>query len=140
MRTLHLTGCITVAIAIGAHEARAQGNPLAPIRDKGQTVTPAFEGWYRNADGTISLSFGYFNRNEAEIVDIPVGPSNFVSPGEANRGQPTHFHPRRHWGVFTVVVPATFGERDKVTWTLVVRGDSLAIPGSLKKNWEIDAL
>jgi hypothetical protein len=120
--------------------AGAQGNPLSPVRNKGQTVTPAFEGWYRNADGTISLSFGYFNRNEEEVLDIPVGPNNFVSPGEANRGQPTHFHPRRHWGVFAVVVPATFGERDKVTWTLIVRGDTLSIPGSIRKNWEIDAL
>jgi hypothetical protein len=30
--------------------------------------------------------------------------------------------------------------RDKVTWTLVVRGDTLRIPGSLRPNWQIDAL
>ena len=36
--------------------------PLEP-RGSGQSVTPAYEGWYRNADGSISLLVGYFNRN-----------------------------------------------------------------------------
>lgn len=112
---------------------------MAPTRASGQTVTPVFEGWYRNADGSFSLSFGYFNRNAQEQVDIPVGPSNNISPGEAHQGQPTHFHPRRHWGVFAVRVPADFGDK-KVTWTISFRGKTYAIPGGLKPNWEIDAL
>ncbi|HTJ23102.1 MAG TPA: hypothetical protein VL383_11945, partial [Gemmatimonadaceae bacterium] len=40
---------------------RAQ-TPLAPLSPSGQTATPAFEGWYKNPDGTYSLSFGYYNR------------------------------------------------------------------------------
>ena len=36
----------------------AQQPPLAPVRDSGQTVTPAFEGWYANPDGTFSLPDG----------------------------------------------------------------------------------
>lgn len=114
--------------------------PLAPVRQSGQTVTPVFEGWYRNPDGTFSLSFGYFNRNAAEVVDVPVGPLNSVTPGDANQGQPSSFHPRRHWGVFAVTVPANFGDKSKVVWTLVVRGDTFAIAGSLRPQWEIDAL
>jgi hypothetical protein len=110
-----------------------------PARASGQTVTPVFEGWYRNPDGTYSLSFGYFNRNTEEVVEIPVGPNNFIEPGGPDRGQPTHFVPRRHWGVFAVKVPAEFGEQ-RVVWTLVVRGQKVAIPGSLKRGWEIDAL
>lgn len=117
----------------------AQQPPVAPIRESGQTVTPAFEGWYRNPDGSYSLSFGYFNRNSKEVLEVPVGPNNFMSPGAQNRGQPTHFQPRRHWGVFAVTVPADFGEQ-KLVWTLVVRGQTFAIPGSLKPGWEIDAL
>jgi hypothetical protein len=112
---------------------------LAPISPVGQTVTPVFEGWYRNRDGTYSLSFGYFNRNAAEELDVPVGENNFLSPGAANQGQPTHFHPRRHWGVFAVTVPADFGEK-KLVWTLTFRGQSYAIPGSLKPDWQIDAV
>ena len=119
--------------------AAAQQAPLAPPREAGQSVTPVFEGWYQNADGSFSISFGYFNRNTREILDIPIGPANHISPGGPNRGQPTHFHPRRHWGVFAVTVPRDFGSR-RVVWTLVIGRDSFAIPGNLKRGWEIDAL
>jgi len=112
---------------------------LAPVRATGQTVTPVFEGWYRNPDGTFSMSFGYFNRNASETLDIPIGPNNNISPGDAGLGQPTSFHPRRHWGVFAVTVPADFGER-KVVWTLVVRGETFTIAGHLRPQWEIDAV
>lgn len=113
--------------------------PLAPIRDSGQTVTPVYEGWYRNTDGTYNLSFGYFNRNAKEGIDIPVGPNNFIEPGAQNQGQPTRFEPRRHWGVFTVTASPDFGDR-KVVWTLVVRGQTFSIPGHLHRDWQIDAL
>jgi hypothetical protein len=112
---------------------------LAPVRASGQTVTPVFEGWYRNPDGTYSISFGYFNRNATETVEVPVGPDNNISPGDANQGQPTSFSPRRHWGVFAVTVPADFGAK-KVVWTLVVRGETFSIAGHLRPQWEIDAL
>lgn len=112
---------------------------LSPISPSGQTITPAFEGWYKNADGTYSLSFGYLNRNSVEQIELPTGENNFISPGAPNQGQPTHFDPRRHYGVFAVVVPADFGEK-KVTWTVKFRGQTYAIPGSLKPDWEIDAI
>lgn len=112
---------------------------LAPVRASGQTVTPVFEGWYRNPDGGFSISFGYFNRNGAEALDIPIGAANSIAPGDANQGQPTRFEPRRHWGVFAVKVPADFGDK-KVTWTLVVRGETFSISGHLRPQWEIDAL
>ncbi len=118
--------------------ARSQTS-LAPASPSGGTVTPAFEGWYKNPDGTFSISFGYFNRNTAEAPDVPVGENNFVSPGAQNQGQPSHFEPRRHFGVFAVVVPADFGEK-KVVWTLKFRGQTYAIPGSLRPEWQIDAI
>lgn len=113
--------------------------PLAPIAKSGQTVTPVFEGWYRNPDGSFSISFGYYNRNAAEVVEIPVGADNFIAPGDSNQGQPTRFEARRHWGVFAVRVPADFGSK-KVTWTVRRLGETFAIPGSLNPDWEIDAL
>ncbi len=113
--------------------------PLAPHSGKGQTVTPVFEGWYTNPDGTYSLSFGYYNRNFEEVVEIPTGSDNFFEPGPANQGQPTHFQPRRHWGVFAVTVPADFGY-ERIVWTLHIRGETFFVPGSLNKDWEIDAL
>ena len=113
--------------------------PLGIRTASGLTVTPAYEGWYQNADGTFSLSFGYYNRNFAEIVDIPAGPGNRIEPAAYDGRQPTQFHPRRHWGVFTVTVPADFGDQ-AVVWTIDFRGERYSIPGSLHTDWEIDAL
>ena len=113
----------------------------APIpHTSGQSVTASFEGWYQNADGSYSLSFGYFNRNYEEVVDIPVGPNNRIEPGPGDQGQPTRFQPRRHTGVFTVRVPKDFGDKQKVTWTLVSAGQTIAVPGHLRPEWKIDAL
>lgn len=113
---------------------------LRPQSPSGLSVTPAFEGWYKNSDGTYSISFGYLNRNTQERVDLPVGDDNFISPGARNQGQPTHFEPRRHYGVFAVIVPADFGDKKTVVWTVKFRGQTYAIPGHLKTDWEIDAI
>src|SRR4029077_10235367 len=101
-----------VALAIGP--LRAQ-EPLAPIRPSGQSVTPAFEGWYRNADGTFSISFGYYNRNAEEAVEVPVGAANFIAPGDSNQGQANDFHGERQLGGFAGPVPAHLGDK-KVVW------------------------
>ena len=133
--------CLTLLLVTplaATTNARAQ-NTLAPLRASGQTVTPVFEGWYRNPDGSYSLSFGYYNRNTEEEIDVPLGADNYLEPRTSDGAQPTHFVARRHWGVFAVKVPADFGQQ-KVVWTLNVRGQSFAIPGSLKKGWEIDAI
>lgn len=110
--------------------------PMEPLHDSGQSVTAAFEGWFKNPDGTFSLLFGYFNRNLKEELDIPVGPNNRMEPGGPDRGQPTHFLPRRHWGVFTVTVPKDFAEQ-KLAWTLAVNGQTTVVPGSLNPLWEL---
>jgi hypothetical protein len=117
----------------------AQKLPLSPIPDAGQSVTPAFEGWYKNPDGSFSLSFGYYNRNEREVLDIPIGKNNFITAGDSNQGQPTNFQPGRHWGVFALWVPADFGDK-QIAWTLSIRGQTYSIPASLKRGWEIDAI
>jgi hypothetical protein len=138
VRLLMLGGIIGCTMFGSASMTGAQ-TPLAPAAPIGQTTTPAFEGWYKNADGTYSLSFGYYNRNLTEVLSVPVGPDNFVSPGDLNQGQPGYFYPRRHWGVFAVRVPADFGDK-KVVWTLNVRGKTFAVSGSLRDEWQIDAL
>ena len=137
MRRLVLGATLGLVLAYAPHPSAQL--PLAPASRSGQTVTPAFEGWYPNADGTFSISFGYLNRNSAEVVEVPVGPDNAVEPGSQNQGQPASFRPGRHWGVFAVKVPADFRDK-RVVWTLKNRGESYAIPGSLHPNWQIDAL
>jgi hypothetical protein len=114
--------------------------PVSSLSASGQSVSPVFEGWYPNANGTFSLSFGYYNRNSEEVVEVPIGANNFVAPGLPNQGQPSEFQARRHWGVFAVTVPANFGQKNEVTWTLTYRGQTYAIPGRLDPRWQIDAL
>jgi len=114
----------------------AQQVTLEPPHDSGQSVTAAFEGWFPNPDGTLSILFGYFNRNFKEELDIPIGPENRIEPGGPDQGQPTHFLPRRQWGVFTVTVPKDFGTK-KLTWTLVANGKTTQIPAGLDTLWEV---
>ena len=134
-----LIRCASLICLVFAPDISRAQLPLSPVPRSGQTVTPVYEGWYRNADGSFSLSFGYYNRNSAEVIELPVGADNFIAPGDSNQGQPARFEVRRHWGVFAVKVPANFGQR-KVTWTIRMRGETFAIPGSLHPDWEIDAL
>jgi hypothetical protein len=110
--------------------------PMEPIRDRGQGVTGAYEGWYQNPDGTFTMLVGYFNRNRTETLDIPIGPNNQIQPGNPDRGQPTHFLVRRQWGVFTVNVPADFGTQ-RLTWTLIANGEKNEIPLTLHQNYQV---
>src|SRR6476659_1689786 len=75
--------------------------PLEPSRESGQSITAAYEGWFKNADGTFTLLLGYYNRNSKQILDISVGPDNRIEPGGPDRGQPTHFLPLRHYAAST---------------------------------------
>ena len=70
-----------------------------PARDSGASVTGAFEGWFKNPDGSFSFLLGYYNRNRKQEVDIPVGPDNALEPGGPDRGQPTHFMPGPGLGI-----------------------------------------
>lgn len=88
-----------------------------PSYRSGMHVEPAYEGWRPNDDGTFSFMFGYFNENWEDELDIQVGDDNYFSPGDRDRGQPTHFLPRRNRFTFEVVVPADWGDRELV-WTV----------------------
>jgi len=106
------------------------------LRPSGQPVIPLFEGYYQNPDETYEICFGYFNLNTEEDVDIPLGPANFIDPAEFDGAQPTHFDRvpaaryRRRFCVFTVNVPADFGDRN-VVWTLNTHGEAISTPGKV---------
>jgi hypothetical protein len=110
--------------------------PMEPPHDSGQSITGAFEGWFGNSDGSYSLLLGYYNRNTKRELDIPIGANNRIEPGGPDQGQPTHFLTGRQWGVFTITVPKDFGTK-KLTWTLVVNGQTNVIPMSLNPLWEV---
>jgi hypothetical protein len=110
-----------------------------PRRGFGDSITPAYEGWFYNADGSRAFLVGYYNRNSRQELDIPIGPNNRIEPGGPDLGQPTHFLTGRQWGMFTVKVPANFGT-NKLTWTIAANGQTLVIPASLHPDYEISPL
>jgi len=117
----------------------AETLPIEPPHDSGQSITPAFEGWFENPDGTFSILIGYYNRNLKQELDIPIGPDNHLDPGGPDQGQPTHFLPGRQWGLFTVTVPKDFGTK-KLSWTIVANGKPMVVPFSLDPLWVISPL
>jgi hypothetical protein len=102
----------------------------------GQNIAPVYEGWERNPDGSFTMVFGYMNRNYEERPEIPIGPANSFSPEPIDRGQPTHFYPRRQQFMFKVRVPANFGKQQLV-WTLTRAGKTEKAVGKLDLEWEI---
>jgi hypothetical protein len=105
---------------------------------RGQDVSPTFDGWERNSDGTYSMYFGYYNRNTEEEFDIPVGPDNGFDVGGPDRGQPTHLYPSRKWWVFKTIVPADWPKDRRLIWTLKTHGVTNQARGWLQPEWEVD--
>jgi len=130
-RALFFAGLLVALIA------GATTRPAGQTYTHGQNVQPVFEGWQKNPDGTFTMYFGYLNRNHQEEPIIPVGPSNLFEPGDADRGQPTYFYPRRQRYVFTVVVPADWGAKDLV-WTVTAHGQTDRAVGYLNPAMIID--
>ncbi|MGD8281966.1 MAG: hypothetical protein PVF69_12475, partial [Gemmatimonadota bacterium] len=92
---------------------------------------------YQNEDGTWTLSFGFMNRNEEDLIEIPLGENNFIEPAQYDGDQPTSFpvvsYPGfggpRERGAFGVIVPADF--EGEVWWTLTTDGYTTKVPGRL---------
>jgi hypothetical protein len=143
LRPIVLLACATLVVALPARAQRTR--PLAPLPDEGLRVAPFFDGWYENEDGSTTLSFGYSNLNRDEIIEIPLGPDNFIEPKEFDGRQPTSFPPvrtdssgaridrrDRERGVFTITVPAGF--KGDVIWTIRYRGQTHRVPGRAKTS------
>jgi hypothetical protein len=146
MRRSFVVALLMSALAGGALLAQ-QGVGQVPsplpltntVRDRGSSVTPAFEGWYYDKDGSIRLLVGYFNRNMKQEFDIPVGPNNHIDPGGPDQGQPTHFQSGRQWGVVAIKVPKDFGDK-KLTWTIVANGFTNSITLHTKPDYIVEPL
>jgi hypothetical protein len=104
----------------------------------GQGVQPTFEGWERKPDGSFDMVFGYMNRNYEEQLDIPVGPDNAFDVG-GDRGQPTHFYPRRNQFVFRVTVSKDWDPKRRLVWTLKANGQTNYAKGILMPEFELNA-
>jgi hypothetical protein len=124
MHSSRIVTVLTAVAAVAVLAAPAAAQPprppfaLEPQGSTGEAIWPAYEGWSRNEDGTMTLLVGYFNRND-KAVEIPIGQDNRLGPGDADLGQPTHFLPGRNWGVFSITVPPDRAE-EKLTWAIRV--------------------
>ncbi len=114
----------------------------APLSySKGQHVEPAYEGWKRNDDGSLTFVFGYHNENWEEEVNVPVSDNNFFSPGNRDRGQPTHFLPRRNRFTFEVDMPLGWDETEEFVWTLISpNGEIRRAYGSMNTDYIINPM
>ena len=103
----------------------------------GQVVSPAYEGWRQNEDGSFTMLFGYMNANWLQEFDVPIGPDNNIEPGGPDQGQPTHFYPRRNPFLFTIRVPKDLGAKELI-WSLTTNGKTEHAYASLKNDYMID--
>jgi hypothetical protein len=123
-----------LAALAGSHAARAQ---TRFTYSTGQSVSPAYEGWWPNEDGSFTMFFGYMNSNWLQEFDVPIGPDNTIEPGGPDQGQPTHFYPRRNPFLFTIRVPKDLGNKELI-WTLTTNGKTEHAYASLKSDYQID--
>jgi hypothetical protein len=130
---------LLVALAMTAALGAQNASQLVNLRHwTGQGVAPVYEGFDVNPDGSFNMWFGYMNRNYEEEIDLAVGADNTFEPG-GDRGQPTHFVPRRHKDVFKVTVPKDFVDKTLV-WKLNAHGQAQQVVATLKPVWQIDRL
>jgi hypothetical protein len=135
-RTRILLATCLALVSAAAYAVHAQ----VLTYSKGQPIAAAYEGWEVDPDGSKYFLFGYENKNWEEEMDIPVGPDNSFQPAPADRGQPTHFFPRRNRYVFRVPVPSQFGEKDELVWTLTAHGRTSKAYASLRPDFILDAV
>lgn len=122
------------ALVLFASHRSTTGSQIKYAR--GQDVSPTFDGWELNKDGSYTLYFGYYNRNSEEELDVPVGAENNIDGGD--KGQPAHFYTNRRWFVFTIVVPKDWPKDKRVVWTLTTHGLTNTAKGWLQAEWELD--
>ena len=129
---------VLIAILAGGLSLHAAGAQTRFTYSSGQSVSPAYEGWMYNEDGSITMYFGYMNSNWLQEFDVPIGPDNSIEPGGPDQGQPTHFYPRRNPFLFTIKVPKDLGSKELI-WTLTASGKTEKAYASLKTDYQIDA-
>ena len=109
-----------------------------PFRKAGASVTPSYEGWFTNADGSHTFLIGYLNRNTAERIEVPVGPNTRFEPGGPDLGQPAVFLPGRLVGAFTITVPKGFDPKARLTWSITANGQTNSVPFWMNEQYEVN--
>ena len=86
---------LCLGMAFSSAAAFAQNVQVKHLHDSGQGITAAYEGWFQNKDGSFSVLFGYYNRNEKQVLDIPIGPPNHDGAGKPQPSVGDFPSPRR---------------------------------------------
>jgi hypothetical protein len=128
---------VVLSCALGAVLLTALPSVDAQIAKSVANITPIYEGWIPQTDGSFDLVFGYLNREWDDELHVPLGPANTMDPGGTDRGQPTYFFPRRNRFVFGVRVPKDFGKQE-IVWTLTSKGKTEKAYGSLRPDYVLD--
>jgi hypothetical protein len=132
-----IVGLCVSPLAFGVAGRTGAQDIVSGSQSQDLNVAPVYEGWEKKPDGSINMLFGYMNRNWDQAIDAPVGADNAIEPGGPDRGQPTHFLPRRNLFVFKVAVPSDFGSKELV-WTLTTNGRTQRAYGTLRPGYLAD--
>lgn len=128
---------VNAALLVDA-SAQQTTRPLRPSSTEGVPVIPFMEGWYANDDGSVTVSFGYHNRNTKDII-VALGENNRIEPAQLDGMQPDIYFPGRHTGVFAVTLPASM--QDESLWWYIKTGnlEELRVPGNRGSDaYELD--
>ena len=130
---------LLVAVVVPTQAQQPPPRLLTLHAETGLATIPIMEGWFPNEDGSVTISFGFHNRNKDDLVKIPLGVNNYIEPAEFNGMQPTHFDSGRHIGVFSVTLPAD-RRGESIWWYLrTENGDLLKVPGrATSAAYELD--
>lgn len=121
-----------IVTAVGSG-SQAQTQQFFDAGQERQAIFPVYDGYRKNEDGSLTLSFAYFSHNPTP-VEIPAGENNYFSV-TADIGQPTVFLPGHHRWQCVVVVDPDFG--GDLQWTLTNAGSTTSTSESmLQYNWE----
>lgn len=123
---LMLLGAVAALGTTGVHLA---AQPTQPIYLQ-------YDGFVRNRDGTLTLSFGYFNMNNVDVTVQP-GDANGFTPAPGDRNQPIAFLKGRHRFACSMVVDKSFN--GKLQWTVKFAGRTeTTTPGALNPLYELE--
>jgi len=130
---------LLVATTVGLAQQPRPERALTIYPPAGLPVIPVMEGWYDNDDGSVTVSFGYHNRNSEGVLMVPFGENNRIEPAEFDGMQPNYFDVGRHTGVFTVTLPQD--RRDESVWWHIKTGENelYKVPGrSSSEAYQLD--
>ena len=130
---------LLVAASVGLAQQPQAQRALTIYPPTGLPVIPVMEGWYDNEDGSVTISFGYHNRNREGVLIVPLGENNRIEPAEFDGAQPNYFDVGRHTGVFTITLPQD--RRDESVWWHIKTGenDLYKVPGrSASEAYQLD--